>query len=472
MPKINQLTILIPIILVFLTRSDTAAGPCPDANPSANLPHEVKLQHPGQYTQDDFDCFSWRSLVALNWAAATTGRGLPDRSKPFGQFGDNGLLTWQTYKEPYEVFHPGGASPCPGCNSDPECLKRCWNKAQELPKACMGIGVNEARITGALDAFQQAVPNVWLTDQNRNIVRYEIRLNEDEFNYIVANGFYNSAAQLKVTKDFKFPMGENGGKVGAIELKSAWRILTGYDDKRRYLAQDIVIRDYRLNKRLGVEDPINGEFPTCNKPGEGPCCVRTMGLVGFHIAHKVKGMPQWVWSTFEQVDNAPIQGQPRDPSVQYSFFDASCPAGEQRWVPNQNPRTAGLDITVPVQVERVLQKNSQGQPEPLLPKPVNDQWRQIVAGTVWENYVLVSTQWPFEPGTADPAGRNQGTPDPEFLANTVLETYIQSNDPDPRNTSSCIQCHVRGSGWNGFASDFSFLFLRAQPVPNIVPPGN
>ena len=42
-----------------------------------------------------------------------------------------------------------------------------------------------------------------------------------------------------------------------------------------------------------------------------------MGLVGLHIAHKTQHAPQWIWSTFEQVDN--YKGP--DPS----FNDPACP---------------------------------------------------------------------------------------------------------------------------------------------------
>src|SRR4029078_13734279 len=40
-----------------------------------------------------------------------------------------------------------------------------------------------------------------------------------------------------------------------------------------------------------------------------------MGLVGFHIAQKTKEFPEWIWSTFEQVDNVP----PKAGNIQSSF---------------------------------------------------------------------------------------------------------------------------------------------------------
>jgi hypothetical protein len=268
--------------------------------------------------------------------------------------------------------------PCRVGSSDPSCLKACWNKAPTLPPICNGLTVPpETRIAGVLDSFQQAAPNSWLTDQNGNITRYEVRLNEDEFNYVVGNRFYDRTVQASHSGQFNFPTGSNGGPLGSIELKGAWRVMTDSDDQSRYLAQDVVIIDSKLDPLTGFEDPEDGSYLTCNAAGEGPCCVRKMGLVGFHIAHKVKDNPQWVWSTFEHVDNAPIQGEVPDPSIDYSYFSASCPSGDIKCIANENPRDSHIAMTVPVQVERVIQKFPgshplAGQDEPLLPKPVND----------------------------------------------------------------------------------------------------
>src|SRR6202034_160551 len=40
-------------------------------------------------------------------------------------------------------------------------------------------------------------------------------------------------------------------------------------------------------------------------PQSGTCSTLTVGLVGLHIVQKTKTRPQWIWSTFEQVDNVP-----------------------------------------------------------------------------------------------------------------------------------------------------------------------
>src|SRR5262245_61444244 len=50
---------------------------------------------------EEFDNFSWRAFIALNWPSLTgaANRGLPDRSK---KLADPGPRVWETYKSRYE----------------------------------------------------------------------------------------------------------------------------------------------------------------------------------------------------------------------------------------------------------------------------------------------------------------------------------------------------------------------------------
>jgi hypothetical protein len=75
---------------------------------------------------------------------------------------------------------------------------------------------------------------------------------------------------------------------------------------------------------------------------------------------------------------------------------------------------------------------------------------------VWENYMLLSTQWPSDFNCTNLKVDFQRQPDmtcspaPTFFANSTLETYSQARDqrgvlPEdqgvPLATSSCIACH-------------------------------
>src|SRR5262245_13923357 len=80
-----------------------------------------------------------------------------------------------------------------------------------------------------------------------------------------------------------------------------------------------------------------------------------------------------------------------------------------------------------------------------------------IRGTIWENYMLVMTQFPKTPGKV--SIKNPGDPFPvgvaSTLANTTMETYQQ------KDGSSCMECHDVVSNQRG--GDFvAFMFFDAD----------
>lgn len=394
------------------------------------LPHDVFNPIPGATgTQGPMDSFSWQTFVALNWQASEKENGVPDGSLKIGGqnkggYYPNGMrnspVVWETYEDTNDVFRPGGSPPKPFSTKAGHVL----------------FDDTEAFTTSPLN------------DQNSNHVYYEVRFNDVEVDYITKNKLYLKADQ----KNVNFPAGDSSTKqVGSIHVKAAWKILNlngpgqKDDPKRFYTAQAQIL-------------PQGGKPPY----------TATVGLVGLHIVHKTVGRPEWIWSTFEHVDNdpdLPAQGQPIAAGT-YSFTNASCPV--DKCPPNQQVPT---DSTTPVQVLRVT---------PINPSTValNQQWQAALRAwnpnTVWQYYQLVSTQWPAAPENK----KIFGGPEPAFLANSVIETYFQG--PSPKNPSgsnpphSCMDCH----GMFAQKFDFNFQLNKAFPhsskaaVPGIfVPPG-
>ena len=88
---------------------------------------------------------------------------------------------------------------------------------------------------------------------------------------------------------------------------------------------------------------------------------------------------------------------------------------------------------------------------------MNKRYQEKLAGTVWENYQLIVTQWPtktHEVGV-EPPDNIDGEPFPESfqsppngisVSNTTLETYAQG--------ASCMACHSVARGKN---LDFVFF---------------
>jgi hypothetical protein len=120
-------------------------------------------------------------------------------------------------------------------------------------------------------------------------------------------------------------------------------------------------------------------------------------------------------------------------------------------------------------------------------KKMNAQFQGILKGTVWENYMLLSTQWPSDFNCArkvapdarpelDPNTDVEKEPDmncapaPTFLANSTLETYSQGSVP--LASSSCMACHGNATSYqlpsaNPNAkffnqSDFTFILEKAR----------
>jgi hypothetical protein len=92
--------------------------------------------------------------------------------------------------------------------------------------------------------------------------------------------------------------------------------------------------------------------------------------------------------------------------------------------------------------------------------------QEIVRGTVWENYMLLSTQWPSDFNCArkkaSEAGPDPNTdlvkepdmncaPAPTFLANSTLETYSQGDSP--LASSSCMACHGNATSYQQATRD-------------------
>jgi hypothetical protein len=70
----------------------------------------------------------------------------------------------------------------------------------------------------------------------------------------------------------------------------------------------------------------------------------------------------------------------------------------------------------------------------------NDGYRQKLAGTIWQNYQLVMTQWPLAPNSPATPGTIRSTFPGQgassAFANTTLETWDQSDVK-----TGCMNCH-------------------------------
>lgn len=399
-----------------------------DPQISCALPADVQggLRQPALYVrQRASDLFSWQVLIALDWPALRGRRGVPDPAKPIAAPGPR---VWETWKEIGEVFREKDGQPV---RPEP------WDAPEALPAACQGaekLLVRDEKVADLLDSMVQptyadgTLPGT-LTDQSGHRARYEIRLNRTVFDYIVSNNLWDGRVQSEA-KDIRFP---DGSQI----VKAAWREV---DDLAagRFLTTDACL----------CESPDGRGLKDCRR--------QRMGLVGFHVMSKTPSAPQWIWSTFEQVDN--VIGTHGVPA---SFHKADCPGCiPDRQAPPGFPNQTTRLIPIPAHgpdcartaeaVDDIAQLN-------------RDMQRALVkTGSALSRYELISTQWPYQPAGQGAQPATVFEVRPRLLGNTTLETYIQE-------TSSCMGCHAvagtdRTKNW--VSADFTFTLNDAYPVPN------
>jgi len=425
-----------------------APAPCADKNeppPPAVAPDRLGDVSPA--AGNPFPAaadFAWRAFIALNWPAEPGAeRGVADRTRSLR---DPGKRVWETFKSDYELF-PVGADGRP--------LSPTSWMSYEGRNPC-GAGVDNRDKTIASFApfadfnqpsFAPGEPANPLVAQNGAYTRYEIHFNETEFSAIASSGWSEGLNLPDERRPARLP-------VGSIAVKAAWRPLTPDEApaaRRRYYVESAEIVD--VAKTLAA--------------GRAVCSRSDVALVGLHIAIKTKSRPQWVWSTFEHVDNVPPAGvaearepDARDAGAPYSFFDAAKPA--KLWPPLGAKDTAPVDWTNPPKLSPEPMQVVRRYPiEPEIMAANRAYWALPgVKGTVWERYMLVAVQWPtskappgpdndgaFFPGRPERASAEESyrstAQAQENLVNTTMETYLQDLP------SSCMACHQAVSNARG-----------------------
>jgi hypothetical protein len=364
-----------------------------------------------------FDDYSWRAFVALVWPALNGQRGVPDPSLPITTTGKP--LVFETYKADWETFQPNGAPPsafnsnASVWTSDPSQSPCPMAKPGDFVLAPIAKFGNVG-LAGVGDLAAVLIA------QNGTFVRYLAAYNQTEFNQILQGQFYLAANLPQNKKPVGPPIVFQNG---SVDIKSAWIDMTNIPNPSRY-----------YTRPAWLVDPISGQ---CSQT---PVSV---GLVGLHIVQKTPSRPQWIWSTFEQIDNVPPPGfvpptPPNPPTQTFTFNDGTAtpmpgsPPADFIW----SNASSATSPPPPVNIQRIKPINSST-------VSTNGLWQSALKAqnSVWQFYQLTMTQWPVPGGT--PA--NPGTPGFSFpgtgatsaFANTALETWDQANI-----RTGCMNCHT------------------------------
>ena len=270
--------------------------------------------------------FSLLTFVMMNRPAQSNGDGTYDRgnANPDSSLGP-GPAVWETMKNSTEIYRAQGATPQPWATIDefpdgvtPPTTEQLQQQFGPTNSPWLHFLITSRMIDG-----QQIV------DANNQVLWYEVRCNQDYFNYVTAGKYplYNLEGQESARTDasftFNFP-------AEAMEFKATWRILGPKDDDTKYWTAYGAYYDATNTLQYAK-----------------------IGLTALHIISHLQ--PDWIWMTFEQADN---------PSATFQYF-----LGE--------PGSAvGPNLTAnPVAI------------------PVNKELQVIAKGTKWQNYRVIGWQY-------------------------------------------------------------------------------
>lgn len=414
-----------------------------------------------------FDLWSWQAFVSLNWPMDGNGKFAPSVSDT-----SFGPPMWTTWYESTSIFREDGGRPA-ACGKPKSMMALSLTRDTRLPVArdLKPFVISEAfdkrrtRLLGNISAVGDRSPKTKandkstqpanlseimqaftapLVDQNGNFVFYEIQIDPNEVGYICQNGLYNINGQIvfthtrakkehtrpdEVRLDMPEGIATRDGS-GSWELKVAWRVLTASDDRSRYLWSQAIV------------PAVDGLCPDKTKAVDDQCKV-AVGMVGMHVGHKSASSPQWIWSTFEQVDNLAVDNVAH-PTLKPSFFDPNCPTCVTNQPPTQNS-DGSWSTAIPTQAARAI-------PIPADKMALNAQAQKtlLAANSPLGYYELIDTQWPTDPGAA-PTPPVKGLPDaidnkpggdptPVFLTNITMETYFQVGTQPACNQEENVSC--------------------------------
>ncbi|WPV69213.1 hypothetical protein [Chitinophaga sp. LS1] len=300
--SIMSLTALGLILLLGIhAGKENAPLPAFNIQFSPNAPKDLATD---KVTDTQLVVFAWEEFLALNWKSSYKNSGLrdnPDLNWTFKNANPD-LVVWETYAHRTEL-RPYNDSMLPFDVAPHYSFGQKLYKASDSTSFTLFNMLDENNEIGSCDVYAHVNENY---KQYR--VLYQAKVNRDEYNYILQH--YPTKAKLSSARaytkkmidslkayypdvknscncppDYKgisLPCGKNGGKTGAIEVKTAWRQLTQEDNPARFFTRTVV-------------------YFTGNK-GHVVYHNKTYALIGLHIIHKTNNYEDFVFATWEHVD--------------------------------------------------------------------------------------------------------------------------------------------------------------------------
>lgn len=285
----------------------------------------------------------------------------------------------------------------------------------QLPQESRGLGVRIRKQEGPApfnfvlpEDIDQAGSNQPLYDKNGKVVYYNTQYTPNE-------------CGLKQGIDSGFP-------ANVTELKLAWRQITPAEAGRYYTIQATI-------------------------QGSSGSQQVLLGLVGFHLVKNTPNHPEFIWASFEHVDNAPdCDGTSAPPAAGWSFTSAECAAclnnpyaGNCGNILIDTCRfNAYQDPPKKTNICRAIPNGGGGLENQTNIEGLNAQMASILSSlppgspmSVFRNYFLAGTLWIKNPNSPIGPWLQDGS---TTLLNTTMESYDQLGGAN-NTAANCFSCH-------------------------------
>jgi hypothetical protein len=399
---------LVPLCAIVLpARAQICAAPAswfPEIPESAN-------QEPMTFCA--FYLWSWQTFLFTMQADPASGDKRPR------------LLTYDT---PADLFGPRVALAFPSAS-------RLAGGAQTLLRLAPRVE-KQPGPTNVSDILQAGSRGV-VVDQNGRPILYQVHLNGAFSKFVRDHGFSDLDKLKNAKADLEFP-------TGVVELKSSWRVL-----RQNETAKGLFTTRAMVPRLINIADK-DGKSLIATDPNQAT--EETVALLGLHVVGVVAGHPEFIWATFEHVDNAPDLPNGLDPhgtapvdnSRNWTLYAKGTPAASsnKKTVPPQLRLDEAKQVLAPV--THVFRESAfGGSPHAnLITGLTNSVHQQLPPELdVWKHYFLVGALWLRNPA-------QDFKPDMEFsdlnrlegaklLSNSTMETFTQRESARPH----CFRCH-------------------------------
>lgn len=288
----------------------------------------------------------------------------------------------------------------------------------------------EPGVNGITQAGSEGI----LIDQHGQAVYYSQHANPAYYDFLRL--YYGVENYQKASPTLEFP-------VGAAVFKASWHVVAEGEDASKFFTTQATV-PMLINNAKGVAeiDP------------SGKTRQVTVALVGLHVVGTTVNHPEFLWSTFEQVRNAPDLPQgtlPAQPvsTEDFTFYKAGTPMAECNKKPAKESVSDPAKQTL-TPVTNVYREFAYGGDNAAGVKEIdsiNKQSQEAVTSfpkapaqeAIWANYKLIGTVWlppnSLKPGEGNLAAQAVGSVD---LASSTMESFVQ------KEGLNCFSCHNTG----------------------------